>query len=102
MGQLSLALEDCNKSLMLRSNDAATLNSRGLVHLKLNDAEGAMADYNSVLAMNPVMAIALYGRGLAKQRSGDAAGAVTDMNAAQAIQADVAGQFAKWGVTGKP
>jgi hypothetical protein len=61
-----------------------------------------MADYNSVLLMNPVMATSLYGRGLAKQRSGDAAGAVTDMDAAKAIQTDIASQFAKWGVTGKP
>jgi hypothetical protein len=68
----------------------------------LNDAEGAMADYNAVLAMNPVMASALYGRGLAKQRSGDASGSVTDMEAAKAIQADVASQFAKWGVISKP
>jgi hypothetical protein len=52
--------------------------------------------------MNPVMATALYGRGLTKQRSGDTAGALEDMNAAQSIQADVAGQFAKWGVTGRP
>jgi hypothetical protein len=52
--------------------------------------------------MNPVMATSLYGRGLAKQRSGDAAGAATDMDAAKSIQADVASQFAKWGVTGKP
>jgi len=68
----------------------------------LNDAEGAKADYDAVLATNPVMAISLYGRGLAKQKSGDAAGAVTDMEAAKSIQADVASQFAKWGVTGKP
>jgi tetratricopeptide (TPR) repeat protein len=87
---------------MLRASDAATLNRRGLVHLKMNDVEGAMADYDSVLVVNPVMASALYGRGLAKQRSGDAAGAMTDMDAAKAIQADVASQFAQWGVTGKP
>jgi hypothetical protein len=52
--------------------------------------------------MNPVMASALYGRGLAKWRTGDTASALEDMNAAKSIQADVGGQFAKWGVTGKP
>ena len=85
----------------MRPNDAATFNSRGLVHLKMNDAEGAIADYSAVLAMNPVMATSLYGRGLAKQRSGDAAGAMTDLDAAKAIQNDIASQFAKWGVTGQ-
>jgi len=102
VGQLSLALEDCNESLALRANDAATLNSLGLVHLKLNDAKKAMADYNAVLAMNSAMDSSLYGRGLAKQKLGDAAGAVADMNAAKSIHADIASQFAKWGVAGKP
>jgi hypothetical protein len=70
--------------------------------LKLNDLEGAIADYNDVLVLNPAKASSLYGRGLAKLREGDSTGAAKDMNAARAIQHDIADQFAKWRVTGEP
>jgi hypothetical protein len=72
------------------------------VHLKLGDARAALADYDSVLATNPTDASSLYGRGLARQRSGDASGGGADMQAATAIQPDIADQFAKWGIAGKP
>jgi hypothetical protein len=80
----------------------ATLNDRGLVHLKLNDAEGGMADYDSVLATNPDRRIltlwAWPGKTEIRRRRGGGA----DMQAATAIQPDIADQFAKWGITGKP
>jgi tetratricopeptide (TPR) repeat protein len=78
------------------------LNSRALVHLKLNEPEAAIADYNSVLAVDPKKASAFYGRGLARNKLGDDAGAAADMDAARAIQPDIADQFAKWGVSGRP
>ena len=36
--QLQAALEDCNKALQSGPNDAATYDSRGLIHLKMGQA----------------------------------------------------------------
>src|SRR5262249_28922617 len=35
LGELEAALADCNESLRLRPNDAGTLDSRGLIYLKM-------------------------------------------------------------------
>jgi tetratricopeptide (TPR) repeat protein len=98
VGQLQPALEDCNESLRLRSDDIATLNSRAVTYLKLGQFDSAIADYDSSLRRDPKGAQALYGRGLAKQKKGDAAGGETDMTAAKAIAANIGADFAGWNV----
>jgi hypothetical protein len=40
----------------------------------------------------------LYGRGVAKRRKGDVAGGNADIAAARAIKADVAAEFARYGL----
>jgi tetratricopeptide (TPR) repeat protein len=91
------ALADCNEALRLRPSSAEALDSRGLVHLKLNRAAEAVTDYDAALRVDSRRAHSLYGRGLAKQKTGDAAGGVADINAAQAIQADIDATFASYG-----
>jgi regulator of sirC expression with transglutaminase-like and TPR domain len=65
---LEQALKDCHESLRLRPNDSNTLDSRGLVYLKLADLDNAIADYDAVMKLNPKVSGSLYGRGLAKNK----------------------------------
>jgi tetratricopeptide (TPR) repeat protein len=82
----------------LRPNDVDTLDSRGLAYLKLGAFDKAIADYNAALRFNPKFASSLYGRGIAKVKSGESANGNTDIEAAQAIKANIADDFAKYGV----
>ena len=66
--------------------------------LKLGDLDKALADYEAALKLNPKLAGSLYGRGVVKQKKGDAAGAEADMAAAKAIRANIADQWANYGV----
>jgi tetratricopeptide (TPR) repeat protein len=97
LGDLQLALTDCNKSLRLNSNEA-TFDSRGLVYLKMQNADAAITDYNAVLAVDPKAPSSLYGRGLAEHMKGNESASQADITAAVKLQSDIAAQFAKWGV----
>jgi membrane associated rhomboid family serine protease len=96
---LPLAITDCTEALQIAPNDANILDSRGFAYLRLGRPEDAVADYDEALRRNPKQATTLYGRGLAKLRKGDVAGGEADIAAAKAIQADIAEQFARYGVT---
>ena len=96
---LARALDDCNESLRLQPGDGYTLNSRGLVQLKLGAFEHAIADYGAAAAKNPTDANSLYGRGIAKLKSGDRTGGDADIAAAKAINPDIADVYVSYGVT---
>lgn len=96
--ELQLALADCNESLRLRADDAATLDSRGFTCLKLGQFDHAIADYDAALELDPNQAASHYGRGVARLKKGDRDAGNADIAAAKAIQADVAVEFAKYGV----
>jgi len=81
---LPQALSDCNAALRLNKG-AGTLDSRGLVELRLGDYDKAIADYDAALALAPKMAWSLYGRGIAKIRKGRAVEGQADMAAAVAL-----------------
>jgi hypothetical protein len=49
------------------------------------------------LQLKPKLASALYGRGVAKLKNEDAGGA-EDIEAAKAIQADIAEEYARYGM----
>jgi tetratricopeptide (TPR) repeat protein len=95
---LTLAFADCDTGLRLAPNDANGLDSRAFLYLRLGRLDEAIADYDAALKTNPRLASSLYGRGLAKQKKGDQAGGDTDVAAARAIQADIADQYAKYGM----
>jgi len=95
---LDQALADCTASLRLSPNQADTINTRGVIQLKLGAYDRAIADFSAAIAMNPKDAGSLYARGLAKLRSGDSAGGEADIAAAKAIKADIATEYAGYGV----
>jgi tetratricopeptide (TPR) repeat protein len=97
VGILKPALADCNEALRLMPNNAATLDSRGFVFLKMTQFDAAVSDYDAALRIEPRLAFALYGRGLARLKNEDASGE-SDIAAAKAIQADIAEEFARYGM----
>jgi GlpG protein len=95
--QLEDALADCNRAITLRPGWAAALDSRGVVRLKLGALAAAVADFDAALAPGPI-AGTLFARGIAKRRQGDPQGGDADVRAAVAITADVAAEYARYGV----
>jgi tetratricopeptide (TPR) repeat protein len=96
-GQAQAALPDCEEALRLRPYDADYLDTRGFANLKLGQLDRAMSDYSDALDINPKLSSALYGRGMARLRKGDRRGSA-DIAAAKAIKADIAAEFARYGV----
>jgi tetratricopeptide (TPR) repeat protein len=97
VGVLKPALADCNQALRLMPKNAATLDSRGFVFLKMSQFNAAVSDYDAALQINPKRAFALYGRGLARLKSDDASGE-SDVAVAKALQADIAEEYARYGM----
>ena len=98
LGELPSALDACNKALGSGSNHAATHDSLGLIHLKMDQPAAAISDYSAALQLNPKLAGALYGRGLARLKTGDQAGGDADIEAAKVLAADIGDEFARHGV----
>ena len=57
-----------------------------------------IADYDAALRINPKQASSLYGRGMAKLKTGNSDDAARDIAAAKALQADIAEEFASFGI----
>ena len=52
-GQFSEAMSQLDKTIALKPNTASLLNSRGNVRLRLNDPDGAIADFQSSIQADP-------------------------------------------------
>jgi tetratricopeptide (TPR) repeat protein len=78
-------------------HDAATLDSRSC-RLKLGQFNHAIADYDAALELDPNQATSRYGRGVARLKKGERDAGKVDIAAAKAIQADIAVEFAKFGI----
>lgn len=97
LGELQVALEACNKALQSGLNNAATHDSLGLIHLKMDQPGAAIDDYSAALRLNPKLASALYGRGLARLKTGDQAGGDADISAAKTIAQGIDDDFSRYG-----
>jgi hypothetical protein len=98
IGDLQAALADCNAALQLRPSYADAFDSRALVNLKSGQPGKAIADYDAALRIAPKRANSLYGRGLAKIKADNVAGGNLDIAEAKSIQADIAEEFAGYGI----
>jgi tetratricopeptide (TPR) repeat protein len=96
--QAQLALGDCNTALKIKPDASDVLDTRGFIHLKLGQADAAIKDYDAALKLDPKLAGSMYGRGLAKMRKGDKNGGTADMAAAKTLRANIADEFARYGV----
>lgn len=78
---LDRALAACNRSLALEPQAPGTLNSRGLVYLRLRRFARAIDDYSAALGARPGLAQASFGRGLARLFIGENGGVDDVMDA---------------------
>jgi len=97
--ELNRALADCDAALKLRPNTATFLDSRALVQLRRGDYDKAIADYDRALGLGSKDAWSYYGRGVAKLRKGLTAAGKADIAAATALQANIADQAGKRGLS---
>jgi tetratricopeptide (TPR) repeat protein len=97
---LSGALTDCNDALRLSDKGsslyARTLDSRGLVQLRLGDYDKSIIDYDESLKLLPKDPWSLYGRGTAKIRKKKNAEGEADIAAATAISASIGEAFKRY------
>jgi tetratricopeptide (TPR) repeat protein len=98
IGDLQSALNDCNAALELHPGYADAFDSRALVNLKSGQPGKAIADYDAALRLDPKRANSLYGRGLAKIKADNVAGGNLDIAEAKSIQANIAEEFASYGI----
>lgn len=96
--QLDTALADCETAVKLEPKQAAYLDSRAMVMLRLGRLDDALTDYNAALALRPDQAASLFGRGLVKLRKGDKAGGQADLAAARKAASWVDAEFAGYGL----
>jgi tetratricopeptide (TPR) repeat protein len=101
LGQdLSAALKDCNDAVSHSEgkNNAAMLDNRALVRLRLGDYNKAISDYDASLKTEPNRAWTLYGRGLAMLKKGEGAAGEGDMAAAIKVGPNVAEAYKQIGL----
>lgn len=95
---LQEALSACEEAVAKGPGDAASLDSKAFVLLRLGRYSESIATYDAALALSPNLTDSLYGRGLAKLRAGDAGGSSRDIAAALAADNGIADQFADYGL----
>ena len=93
------ALKDCHKAIRRDGENAAYLDSLGLVELRLGHYPESIKAYEQAVAQNPRSAWSRYGLGLAKIRSGQADAGKADLVAARALNPDIDTRAAKYGLT---
>ena len=96
--ELQFALDTCNASLAQAPKVSSTLDSKGLVLMRLGRYQEAIASYDAALKGNGTKASSLYVRGIAKHRLGDLKGGKADMDAAIVIHDLIAREFSELGV----
>ncbi len=97
--ELDKAQADCDEAIRLKPQEAAYLDSRGLVELRSGVLDKAVADYSHALLERPGLATSLFGRGLAEAKLGEMKQADADLAAARKASPKVEADFSKWGVT---
>jgi hypothetical protein len=100
--ELPKAMADCTGAIKRLGPQAALIDSRAMVKVRMGDLAGAIADYDEALAKRPQQAASLYMRGWTRRASanGDAEKlklADADFAAAKAAEADIAEDFAPYG-----
>jgi Caspase domain len=96
LGDLQGALNDCNEALRLKPGLGISLDSRGLVELKLGRNADAIKDYSVSIDQDPRSVSSLFGRALATKRSGGD-GSLDD-SLAKSMDANIGREFASYGV----
>jgi predicted aspartyl protease/tetratricopeptide (TPR) repeat protein len=92
------ALKDCHKAIRRDGENAAYLDSLGLVELRLGHYPESIKAYEQAVAQNPRSAWSRYGLGLAKIRSGQVDAGKADLVAARALNPDIDARVTRYGL----
>jgi tetratricopeptide (TPR) repeat protein len=95
--ELVEALDDCNEAVALDPANFNAWDSRGLVYLRMQEWEAALADYEASLDIE-TSASAYYGRGIARQRLGQQQDAEANFATALRLDPEIAATYAGYGV----
>ncbi len=95
---LDTALADCEASLKIDPEAPPTLDSSGMVLLRMGRFDDAIKRYDRALAKAPGMPASLYGRGIARLRKGEAEAGQADLAAATKAEPGIAVYFGGFGV----
>ena len=98
--QLQEAVDDCTKAGSLAPKIPQIFAYRGFAYLKLGQFDKALADHDAAFALTKSTDHAdwLYVRGVAKLKKGDTAGGNAGVASAKAMKADIAEEYAKYGI----
>ena len=99
---LDKALADCDEAIDADGKNAAFLDSRAWVYLRMGKPQKALADFNRGLAIKADGASSLYGRGLVHLALGEASAAQADLAAARKVQPDIDDSVRKSGLPRAP
>jgi lipoprotein NlpI len=97
MGDLDSAIEDLNKAIALKPNEAYGYDSRANARSRKGDLDGALADHNRAIELDARNMNAYIDRGITKRRMGDSDGALADYNKAIDLNPNVGNAFASRG-----
>jgi tetratricopeptide (TPR) repeat protein len=95
---LDEAIKACDRAIRAEPRNAAYVDSRAMLKLRLGDFAGAEADYISAYALDRGQAMSLYGRGYARIRLGREQQGRADIVRALEAQPDLAAEWARWGL----
>ena len=95
---LDTALKDCTRAIELSDAPFQALDSRAMVHFRLNRMEEALEDLDAALAYEPELAASLYLRGIIRKRTGKAELAASDLAAARLLHPGIEKQYQKYGI----
>lgn len=93
------ALKDCHKAIKRDGENAAYLDSLGLVELRLGHYPESIKAYEQAVAQNPRSAWSRYGLGVAKIHSGQVDAGKADLVAARALSPEIEARATKYGLT---
>lgn len=96
---LESALHDCDAALAKAPGNAAIMDSRGFVLLRLGRYDDAILAYDAALAKSPRLSPSLFGRGLAFAHKGNKTKAAADFAEAAKIDVDAKSRFEGYGVS---
>ncbi|MFL6843412.1 MAG: DUF3857 domain-containing protein [Allosphingosinicella sp.] len=97
--ELALAQKDCDEAIRADPGDQSALRARGLLRLRQQQWDAAIADYNALLAISARDSSALYGRGLARLRKGEREAGERDLAAARRLSFDIDTEYKEIGLT---
>jgi tetratricopeptide (TPR) repeat protein len=83
---------------MRKDKTSLTMQTRGLVLLRMDKLDEAIAQYTAAIKAQPRAARALYGRGLAELKKGQKAEGDADLAAALAIAPGLTAEYRRLGL----